>query len=114
MKQRVVLNENYDEIEYHEINKDGEIIYTMRTCYYAERIKDGSLYPHWKYKTSRNILSIKDSNGWSRDYHANGYMWNETNNPNPKSYLDMLQDYNLGVYEIPIVPLQFINVNLTI
>mgnify|MGYP007100045746 CR=1 FL=1 len=69
IKQKVKYDRNFNEIEYHELNNHGKIIYSIYTSYHG--IKNNP----------NQIRRIKDSNGWIREYDKTGKLINEVNKP---------------------------------
>lgn len=70
MKQQIIRDNNFNEIEYIELDSQGNITYTMYTHYY---------YDNDKQCFSDKVYEKIDSNGWSRQYDRNGKLKREIN-----------------------------------
>lgn len=69
MKQKIKFDRNYNEIEYHEIDNNGKITYSLYTYYHG-------------IKNNPNVICRqKDSNGWIREYDKEGKIITQKNHP---------------------------------
>ncbi len=70
MKQKIITDSNYNEIEYIELDDNDNVLFRRYTHYY---------YDNEKGCFSNNIFEITDSNGWVRMYDKKGKLTSEKN-----------------------------------